>query len=91
MSGEQGARIFDVGYRPYDGPRSAPVWALVTVWRHTVQRVLGLHRSFRHKVLPAIALLIAFLPALVFVGITAFLPADPDPGRDPAVVRRVHR
>jgi ABC-2 type transport system permease protein len=72
---DQGARIFDVGYRSYDGPRSAPVWALVTVWRHTVQRVLGLHRSFRHKVLPAIALLIAFIPALVFVGISAYLPA----------------
>ena len=72
---EQGARIFDVGYRAYDGPRSAPAWALVTVWRHTVQRVLGLHRPFRHKVLPGIALLIAFLPAVVFVGISAYLPA----------------
>jgi ABC-2 type transport system permease protein len=77
MSGEQGARIFDVGYRSYDGPRSAPAWALVTVWRHTLQRVLGLHRSFRHKVLPAIALVIAFLPALIFAGIAAFLPVDP--------------
>jgi ABC-2 type transport system permease protein len=75
MSGEQGARIFDVGYRSYDGPRSAPVWALATVWKHTLQRVLGLHRSVRHKVLPAIAVLIAFLPAVIFVGITAFLPA----------------
>jgi len=72
---DQGARIFDVGYRAYDGPRSAPAWALVTVWRHTVQRVLGLHRPFRHKVLPGIALLIAFLPAVVFVGISAYLPA----------------
>jgi ABC-2 type transport system permease protein len=72
---EQGARIFDVGYRAYDGPRKAPAWALVTVWRHTVQRVLGLHRPFRHKVLPGIALLIAYLPAVVFVGISAYLPA----------------
>jgi ABC-2 type transport system permease protein len=72
---EQGARIFDVGYRAYNGPRNAPAWALVTVWRHTVQRVLGLHRPFRHKVLPGIALLIAFLPAVVFVGISAYLPA----------------
>ena len=74
---EQGARIYDVGYRAYDGPRSAPVWALVTIWRHTVQRVLGLHRSFRHKVLPGIALVIAFVPALIFVGIAAFLTVDP--------------
>ena len=74
---DQGARIYDVGYRAYDGPRSAPVWALVTIWRHTLQRVLGLHRSFRHKVLPGIALVIAFVPALIFVGIAAFLPVEP--------------
>ena len=77
MSGEQGARIYDVGYRSYDGPRKPPAWALATVWRHTTQRVLGLHRSFRHKVLPGIALVIAFLPALIFAGISAFLPVDP--------------
>lgn len=74
---EQGARIYDVGYRSYDGPRRAPSWALVTLWRHTLQRVLGLHRSFRHKVLPGSALVIAFLPALIFAGISAFLPVDP--------------
>jgi ABC-2 type transport system permease protein len=77
VSSEQGARIYDVGYRSYDGPRNAPVWALVTVWRHTVQRVLGLHRTFRHKVLPGIALVIAFVPALIIAGIAAFLPVDP--------------
>ncbi len=77
MSDQQGARIYDVGYRAYDGPRSAPIWALVTIWRHTIQRVLGLHRSFRHKVLPGIALVIAFVPALIFVGIAAFLTVDP--------------
>ena len=74
---DQGARIYDVGYRSYDGPRSAPIWALATIWRHTLQRVLGLHRSFRHKVLPGIALVIAFVPALIFVGIAAFLPVEP--------------
>ena len=42
---DQGARIYDVGYRSYDGPRSAPIWALVTIWLHTLQRVLGLHRA----------------------------------------------
>ena len=74
---DQGARIYDVGYRSYDGPRSAPIWALATIWRHTLQRVLGLHRSFRHKVLPGIAFVIAFVPALIFVGIAAFLPVEP--------------
>ncbi len=74
---DQGARIYDVGYRSYDGPRSAPIWALVTIWLHTLQRVLGLHRAFRHKVLPGIALVIAYVPALIFVGIAAFVPVEP--------------
>ena len=74
---DQGARIYDVGYRSYDGPRSGPIWALVTIWLHTLQRVLGLHRAFRHKVLPGIALVIAYVPALIFVGIAAFVPVEP--------------
>ena len=74
---DQGARIYDVGYRSYDWPRSAPIWALVTIWLHTLQRVLGLHRAFRHKVLPGIAIVIAYVPALIFVGIAAFVPVEP--------------
>jgi ABC-2 type transport system permease protein len=31
---------------------------------------------FRHKILPGVALLIAFVPALVYVGIAALLPLD---------------
>ncbi len=76
MSTEPSARIYDLGYRSYAGPRRGARWAPVTVWRHTVQRVLGLHRSFRHKILPGLSLVIAFVPALIFVGISAFLPVD---------------
>ena len=57
-----GARIYDVGYRSYDGPRRPPWWAVLTVALHAIQRVLGLRRSFRHKILPALAIVIAFLP-----------------------------
>ena len=67
-----GRTLFDLGYRPYDGTRSAPAWAILTVWRLTMQRVLGLGRGARHKVLPAITLVIAFLPALIFVAVAAF-------------------
>jgi ABC-2 type transport system permease protein len=70
------ARIYDLGYRSYDGPRRSAAWAPVTVGRHTVQRVLGLRRPFRHKILPGAALVIAFVPALVFAGIAALLPVD---------------
>jgi ABC-2 type transport system permease protein len=70
------ARIYDLGYRSYDGPRRGAAWAPVTVGRHTVQRVLGLRRPFRHKILPGAALVIAFVPALIFVGVAALLPVD---------------
>lgn len=70
------ARIYDLGYRTYDGPRRGTAWAPVTVWKHTVQRVLGLRRPFRHKIFPGLALLIALAPALVYVGIAGFLPVD---------------
>ncbi|MCY4037404.1 MAG: ABC transporter permease subunit, partial [bacterium] len=38
------------------------------------QRVLGLERSNWQRVLPALSLLIAVVPAVVFIGIAAFLP-----------------
>jgi ABC-2 type transport system permease protein len=70
------ARIYDIGYRAYDGPRNPPWRAIVTIWLDTLRRVLGLRRRARHKVIPAVALLIAYLPALVFAGIAAFLTVD---------------
>jgi len=73
---EPTARIYDVGYRSYDGPRRRPRWAVVTVALHAIQRVLGLRRSFRHKVLPGLAIVIAFLPALVSLALAVVLDRD---------------
>jgi ABC-2 type transport system permease protein len=61
------ARLYDLGYRGYDGPRERPARAIVTLAEFTARRVLGLGRGGRHKVLPAITLAIAFLPALFSV------------------------
>jgi ABC-2 type transport system permease protein len=63
----QDARLFDLGYRRYDGPRERPARAILTLAVFTAQRVLGLGRGARHKVLPAITLAIAYLPALASV------------------------
>jgi ABC-2 type transport system permease protein len=60
----QDARLFDLGYRRYDGPRERPGRAILTLADFTARRVLGLGRGARHKVLPAITLAIAYLPAL---------------------------
>jgi ABC-2 type transport system permease protein len=66
------ARIFDLGYRSYDGPRERPGRAIVTLAEFTGRRVLGLGRGARHKVLPAITLAIAYLPALFSVAFAVF-------------------
>ncbi len=70
------ARIVDRGYRPYDGPRRGPGGSIATLVRHTAQRVLGLRRSARSKVLPIASAGIAYVPAIVFVGIAAIVPDE---------------
>jgi len=67
------AQLFDLGYRRYDGPREAPSRAILTLAIFTAMRVLGLGRGARHKVLPAITLAIAYLPALASVAFSALL------------------
>jgi ABC-2 type transport system permease protein len=67
------ARLFDLGYRSYDGPRERPARAIGTLAVFTARRVLGLGRGARHKVLPAITLVIAFLPALVSVAFSVIV------------------
>ena len=64
MTAGQDARLFDLGYRSYEGPRARPEQAILTLAEFTARRVLGLGRGARHKVLPAITLAIAYLPAL---------------------------
>lgn len=68
-----GARLFDLGYRRYDGPRQRPAWAILTLGVFTARRVLGLGRGGRAKVLPAIVLFIAFTPAIVNILVAALL------------------
>ena len=88
MTTGQDARLFDLGYRRYDGPRERPARAMLTLAEFTARRVLGLGRGARHKVLPAITLAIAYLPALASVVV---LGAHREHRRRrPDHVRRVH-
>lgn len=72
MTAGQDAQLFDLGYRGYDGPRERPGRAILVLAEFTARRVLGLGRGGRHKVLPAITLAIAFLPALASVIFAVF-------------------
>ena len=81
------ARILGTGYRVYDGPRLGPRHAVWTLTRHTFERIMGLKRPARYKVLPILTLVIAYLPAVAFIGAIALVPSRrlgsfvPDPGQ----------
>jgi ABC-2 type transport system permease protein len=62
-------KVYDRGYRPYEGPRRGRAGAIAALWRATMRRSLGLGRSWRHKVMPWLLLAIATVPAAVFVGV----------------------
>ncbi|MDY7101483.1 MAG: ABC transporter permease subunit [Actinomycetota bacterium] len=70
------AEILDRGYRRYDGPRNGRSGAVLALFTASVQRALGLRRSFRHKIVPLISAVIAYIPAIVFVGVAALLPGE---------------
>lgn len=70
------ARIIDSGYRRYDGPRLGTQHATVALWKHTMRRILGFGRPARWKLLPILAAAIAYVPNIVFVGVTALIPDD---------------
>ena len=70
------ARILEGGYRRYDGVRTGSRGAMRSVAVHTMQRALGLRRAGRYKLLPVIAAVLAYVPAIVYAGLAAILPAS---------------
>jgi ABC-2 type transport system permease protein len=67
------ARILDRGYRRYTGPQRGTRGAVTTLAINTAQRALGLRRSFWSKIFPLLAVFIAYVPAIVFVGVTVLV------------------
>jgi ABC-2 type transport system permease protein len=70
------ARILDQGYRRYEGPRRGQWGAVRSLAWHSVLRALGLRRNAWAKLLPIAAVVIAYLPASVFVGIAVIVPEN---------------
>lgn len=65
--------IYDLGYQGYDGPRlGRPVVALGLL-RHTLASAYGIGRGGRAKIAPFTLLILAVLPALLAVGISALV------------------
>ena len=67
------AQILHRGYRTYDGPRTGVIGALRTVAFQGVRHVLGLGRPAKAKILPIATAAIAFVPAVVYVGLAVLL------------------
>ena len=80
MSTPDQAHLYGLGYRRYEGLRRSLAWAVIVLALFTGRRVLGLGRPARHKALPVLALVVAYLPALasvVFAVLTQnILPGD---------------
>ncbi|HEX9258600.1 MAG TPA: ABC transporter permease subunit [Acidimicrobiales bacterium] len=70
------ARIIDRGYRAYDGPRLGQRGAMRSLVRHTARAVLGIRQPARQKLVALLAAVIAYLPAVVFVGLAALIPDE---------------
>jgi ABC-2 type transport system permease protein len=73
------AQILDRGYRHFRGARTGVPGAVRTLALHSFQRALGLRRNLWAKALPLPAVLIAYLPAIVFVGVVALFPVEDVP------------
>jgi ABC-2 type transport system permease protein len=67
------AQILDRGYRRFEGQRSGLRGSMQSVAWHTTRSILGLGRPARHKVFPVFVIVVAFVPALVFLALTAFI------------------
>ncbi len=74
LAGE--ARIYDQGYRRYDGPRTGMAGSMRTLVKHSLRHAVGLGRAARYKVIPLAIIGMAYLPAAVFIGLAALIPID---------------
>lgn len=68
-------RVYDRGYRPYDGELGGRRAARLALLRASVRRALGIRRSWRQKLFPWLLLAIVTVPAIVNVGV-AYLTRD---------------
>lgn len=68
-------RVYDRGYRPYDGELGGRPAARTALFKASVRRALGIRRSWRQKLFPWVLLAIATVPAVVNVGV-AYITRD---------------
>jgi ABC-2 type transport system permease protein len=65
------ARVIDIAYSRYDGPRGGRMEAIWSLARWSSLRALGARRGWKAKLIPITLTLLAFAPALVILGLRA--------------------
>jgi ABC-2 type transport system permease protein len=76
VSGRGDAHIVERGFQPYEGERSGVPGAIRSVSWESIRATLGLGRPARYKIFPVIAVVIAYLPAVVFIGVAILIPGN---------------
>jgi hypothetical protein len=72
--GTASSRILDRRYQRYAGPRKGEVHATWRLTIHAFQRLLGLRRPFKYKIVPILLALGCFAFPLGLIFIAAFIP-----------------
>lgn len=65
--------IYDLGYRHYDGARLGRQAAILSLYFYTLRGAFGLGRRTAAKIMPVAITIIAFVPAIVQLGIAGLL------------------
>ena len=73
--------VFDLGYKPYEGQRLGRAGAITAMIKEGLRRSFGIRRKARKKIYPWSLVTLAFLPAIVFVGL-AFIWSSFSPDGD---------
>jgi ABC-2 type transport system permease protein len=74
-----GAHIVERGFQRYEGERAGIGQAIRSVAWQSIRATLGIGRPARHKIFPVIAVAIAYVPAIVFVGLSVLVGDVLDP------------
>lgn len=73
MSEPTGSNIYDLGYRHYEGERIGRKGTLLTLYLHGLRSCFGLGRRASSKIFPFGLAIIAFVPAIIQLGVGAIV------------------
>lgn len=75
--------VYDLGYKPHEGQRLGRAGAIKAMVKDGLRRSFGIRRKARKKIYPWFLVVMAFLPAIVFVGLAfalnSFVPDAESP------------